>query len=106
MPTKMAGKGLQRATSWVRDITNLEININPAPGNTHKGGGDMLRYFKEEEELLTWRRNKGVHKKIYSYMNHDSGSISNIDDAIIYIPTGAHAAEARGGTFRRALEAV
>ncbi len=49
---------------------------------------------------------QGGAQKIYSYMNYDSGSISNIDDAIINIPTGAHAAEARGGTFRRALEAV
>ncbi len=29
--------------------------------------------------------------------------ISNIDDAIVYNTTGVHAAEVRGGTFRRAL---
>ncbi len=31
--------------------------------------------------------------------------ISNIDDAIVYNTTGAHATEVRGGTFRCALEA-
>ncbi len=32
--------------------------------------------------------------------------ISNIDNAIVYNTTGAHAAELRGGTFRRALKVV
>ncbi len=32
--------------------------------------------------------------------------ISSIDDAIGYNTTGAHAAELRGGTFRRTLEVV
>ncbi len=32
--------------------------------------------------------------------------ISKIDDAIVYNTTRAHAAELRGGTFRRTLEAV
>ncbi len=30
--------------------------------------------------------------------------ISNIDNAVVYNTTGAHAVEARGGTFRCALE--
>ncbi len=32
--------------------------------------------------------------------------IRNIDDASFYNTSGPHAAELRGGTFRRALEAV
>ncbi len=32
--------------------------------------------------------------------------ISNIDDAIVYNTTRAHAAELRGGRFRRTLEVV
>ncbi len=48
----VVSEGLQRVTSWVGDITNPEVNINPAPGNMQQRGRD-----REEEELLTCRQN-------------------------------------------------
>ncbi len=45
MPTKTAGKGLQRVTSRVRYVTNPD---KPRPPGTRKEGGEaMLRCFRE-----------------------------------------------------------
>ncbi len=60
MPTKTAGKGLQRVTSRVRYSWT---QINPAPGNTQQRGRGHAALFQ---------RKLGVHVKIYSYMNRDS----------------------------------
>ncbi len=53
-------------TSWVGDITTLNIYINPLPGTCNKGGEAMLRCFSEEEELLPCRKNyKYIYKLCY-----------------------------------------
>ncbi len=49
---KYGSERLQRVTSWVGDITNPEVYINPAPRNMQQRGRG-----REEEELLTCRQN-------------------------------------------------
>ncbi len=64
MPTKTTGKGLQRASSRVRYVTNPD---KPRPReHATKGARPCCAALEKRKRKL------GVHVKIYSYMNRDS----------------------------------
>ncbi len=65
MPTKTAGKRLQRVTSWVRYVINPD---KPRPQeHVTKGARPCCAALEKRKRKL------GEHVQIYSYMNRDSG---------------------------------
>ncbi len=80
MPTKTARRDYN---GLLPGFVTSQTQTNPAPGNMQQ---------RNRETNILW---VSIGLKL----------ISNIDDAIVYNTTGAHA-EVRGRTFRRALEAV
>ncbi len=70
MPTKTTGKGLQRVTSPGFDTSQTQIT--PPPGTRSKGGGAMLRCFREEEE-----KTRDVRKNLFIWIVILSSNDSN-----------------------------
>ncbi len=66
----------------------------------------ILKHYATTKENTIKSRACTGSAQSSSLISSASHSISNIDDAIVYNTIRAHAAEVRGGTFRRALEAV